>query len=97
MCIIYKMNKTLNDISDKKNKPVDQLTVRGINVAVWEHSRDDNTTYRQVTIKKIYKDQEGEIKDASSLNIHDIPTLIAELQEIYSKEIRKEYGKDKEF
>ena len=75
-----------------KNKPVDNLNVRGVNVAVWEHSNDDGKTYRQITIKKNYKDQQsGELKESQSLSMHDIPILIQELQDIYSKEMRNDY------
>lgn len=86
------MNKSL-DAYDKKNPPIDQLNVMGINVAVWEHdAQEPGKKFRQITIKKNYKDASGELKETQSLSIHDIPILVQQLQNIYSKEIRKEYG-----
>lgn len=74
-----------------KNKPVDSLNVRGVNVAVWQQEKDEKS-FRQITIKKVYKDQEsGEIKELKSLNIQDIPYLIQQLQDVYTKEIRGLY------
>ncbi len=74
-----------------KNKPVDSLSVRGVNVAVWQQEKDEKS-FRQITIKKSYKDQEsGEIKELKSLNVQDIPYLIQQLQDVYTKEMRGLY------
>lgn len=74
-----------------KNKPVDSLNVRGVNVAVWQQEKDEKS-FRQITIKKSYKDQEsGEIKELKSLNVQDIPYLIQQLQDVYTKEMRGLY------
>jgi hypothetical protein len=74
-----------------KTKPVDKLNIRGVNVAVWQQEKEGKT-FRQVTVKKSYKDQEsGEIKELKSLNIQDIPYLIQQLQDVYTKEMRGLY------
>jgi hypothetical protein len=74
-----------------KTKPVDKINIRGINVAVWNQEKDEKS-FRQITIKKSYKDQEsGEIKELKSLNIQDIPYLIQQLQDVYTKEMRGLY------
>lgn len=82
----------MNDLNSfSKNKPIDTLKVRGINLAVWAHGTDEKS-YRQITIKKFFKDQEsGEIKESKSMSIYDIPFLIQQLQEVYSKELRGSY------
>ncbi len=82
----------MNDLKNySKNMPIDSLNVKGINLAVWKHKKDDRE-YKQITLKKNYKDQEsGDLKETNSFNIHDIPYIIQELQEVYSKELRGEY------
>lgn len=82
----------MNDlINFSKNKPIDTLKVKGINLAVWAHGTNEKS-YRQITIKKFFKDvQTGEIRESQSLSIYDIPFLIQQLQEVYSKELRGIY------
>ncbi len=77
---------------DKFNKtmPIEQINVRGINVAVWEHENKDNgNKFRQVTIKKSYKDDNGDIKEVQSIQMNEIPQLIQQLTKIYQSELDK--------
>ncbi len=78
------------DSSEKKgNAPVNQLTVRGCHVAVWEHTNSEGKEYKQISTNKIYKDSEGNLKNGNSFSVNDIPNLIIALEEIYKKEVLK--------
>lgn len=78
------------DNSEKKgNAPVNQLTVRGCHVAVWEHTNSEGKEYKQITTNKIYKDSEGNLKNGNSFSVNDIPNLVIALEEIYKKEVLK--------
>jgi len=80
----------LNKFNNSNNKPIDSLFLKGINVAVWEHeNKESGNKFRQVTIKKTYKDDKGEINASQSINIHEIPQLIQQLNYMYKNELDK--------
>ena len=85
------MKMTLNQYSNKKdNKPIDKLNIMGVNVAVWEHEKDEKK-FKQITLKKSYKDSEGNYKDTDSFSIFDIPNIIVALDNIYKKQVLGKY------
>ena len=82
-----------NMTSEKKSvPPIDNVNIRGVRVAVWEHEKEQRK-YRQLTIKKNYKDESGEFRSIESFNVSDIPNIVLALQEVYKKEVTNEYLK----
>ena len=77
-------------VENKNKPPIENLNIRGVKVAVWEHSINDKD-FRQITIKRSYKDEDGNYHDTDSLRINDIPNLIVALQEVYKKEVFGDY------
>ena len=78
------------DNTEKKgNAPVNQLTVRGCHVAVWENTSSEGKEYRQCSVSRTYKDSEGNLKNGSSFSMSDIPNLVIALEEIYKKEVMR--------
>ncbi len=73
------------------NKPVDNYNIKGIKAAVWQHESGEKT-FRNLTLKKSYKDDKGEFKETESFNVTDIPQLVVALNEIYKKEMLGEYA-----
>ena len=84
-----RMENKMEDIKDKGNRPVNQLTIRGCHVAVWEHMNQEGKEYRQCSVSKLYTDTNGEMQNGSSFSISDIPNLMLALDEIYKKEVIK--------
>lgn len=87
-------NIKANNTTISKNHPIDKMNIRGLNIAVWEHFDKNGKPYRHVTIKRSYKDQNGEYKNTDSVSINDIPTLIVALDRIHKKEILNKYDKN---
>ena len=72
----------------ENNKPETKIKVGAISASVWKrtHTSKDGQSFdrRQVTIDRVYKDKEGNWKNATSFELNDIPKAILALQEAYA-------------
>ena len=72
----------------EKTPPETKIKVGAISASVWKrtHTSKDGQSFerRQVSIDRVYKDKEGNWKNATSFELNDIPKAILALQETYA-------------
>ena len=64
----------------KGNRPVHELRLGRIRAAVWENETDNGKRHN-VTLSRLYKDDEGEWRDSSSFGRDDLP-LVAKVSDL---------------
>jgi len=72
----------------ENNKPETKIKIDAISASIWKrtHTTKDGREFdrRQVSIDRVYKDKEGNWKNATSFELNDIPKAILALQEAYA-------------
>lgn len=67
----------------EKKEPAFKRRLGRIRVAVWANQSEDSDTWYNVTINRLYKDSEGEWKDADSFRRDDLPIVIKAVDMAY--------------
>lgn len=71
-------------------KPVQKISVGGIQAAIWENPGKEGTAYYSISLDKRYKDSNNQWKSSSSLKTTDLPKAILALQKAYEFLMLKE-------
>ena len=78
-----------------KETPIFRVRLGLLQCAVWENTRqvDERTTrtYQSVTLKRSYKDKDGNWQETTSLGAEDLPTAIHLLGRAMSHVVQSEY------
>ena len=69
---------------EKKNPPVFKKRVGSCEVSVWEQAgKKENTTFLTVSMRRNFKDKDGNWQETGSLRINDIPDMKLALDSAY--------------
>lgn len=72
----------------ENNKPETKIKIGAICASVWKrtHTTRDGREFdrRQVSIDRVYRNKDGDWKNATSFELNDIPKAILALQEAYA-------------
>ena len=65
------------------NRPVKTYKAGVISISVWENELEDGKKINSYSLKRVYKDDNDEWKEASSFRTNDLPKLRALLDKAY--------------
>lgn len=58
-----------------QSKPVHETRLGRVRIAIWENRTERNDVWFNVTLSRLYKDEEGNWKDSSNFRRDDLPTI----------------------
>ncbi len=73
--------------SDDRRRPIDHVSVHGVELAIWENENDGRTDYA-VTITRNYKTDEG-WRDTGSMRFQDLLPLAKAADLAHSEILRR--------
>lgn len=66
------------------NRPVHTIRYRGCEAAIWLNAGTNGTPYHSVTVRKSYKDEQGQWHDVQSFLFSDLPHLAKAITDAHS-------------
>ena len=66
------------------NRPVHTIRYRGCEAAIWLNAGTNGTAYHSVTVRKSYKDDQGQWHDVQSFLFSDLPHLAKAITDAHS-------------
>ncbi|MGM5483249.1 MAG: hypothetical protein ACQESF_07335 [Nanobdellota archaeon] len=80
----YRLEKNQSEKNEKKG-PLKSFKAIPVRVTIWENptNKEDNSTFKSISLDRVYKDKQGEWQKSNTLRVSDLPKAAVVLNKAY--------------